>query len=241
MKLSVVIPAYNEESGIGPTLDSIPVKELEAAGYKVEKLVVDNASSDHTAEVARAHGARVVFQPKRGYGNAYKAGFDHAKGDIIATGDADMTYPFEALPAILAKLKAENLEFINTDRLSRLNPGVMRPMHVFGNHLLSLVMRLLFRTPFKDSQSGMWIFRRYVWPQVEAHHHGMPFSQEIKVEAFAKGFRCGEHQITYGQRIGEVKLSVVDAWRTMSELFKKRLSIRSRPLGRSEGLGTLGK
>ncbi|HEV2402804.1 MAG TPA: glycosyltransferase family 2 protein [Candidatus Saccharimonadales bacterium] len=224
MKITIVIPAYNEEDGIGPTLDSIPIEALRTAGYEVEKLVVDNASSDLTAKIARAHGARVVYQPKRGYGNAYKAGFENAQGDIIATGDADTTYPFDALPEILAKLHAEDLDFITTNRLSKLYPRAMQPTHIFGNYVLSLTMRILFRTPFRDSQSGMWIFRRTVWQHLEVKHNGMPFSQEIKVEAFLKGFRCAEVPIVYRQRVGEVKLSVVDAWRTMSELFKKRLS-----------------
>ncbi len=222
MKLSVVIPAYNEEKGIGPTLDSIPVQELSDLGYDVEKLVVNNASSDKTAEIAKRHGAIVIDQPKRGYGNAYKAGFQNAQGDIIATGDADMTYPFDALPALLQKMQQNNLDFVSTDRLSELTPGSMRSSHIFGNKLLTVVMRVLFKTPFRDSQSGMWVFKRSIWSQLDVKHNGMPFSQEIKVEAHAKGFRCAEYPIEYRKRIGTVKLSFNDAWRNMSELFKKR-------------------
>lgn len=226
MKLSIVIPAYNEENGIGPTLDSIPVKELVDLGYDVEKVVVNNDSSDHTAMVAEQHGATVIYQPKRGYGNAYKAGFQNAHGDIIATGDADMTYPFDALPRLLQKMNDYNLDFVSTDRLSELTPGSMGTTHVFGNKLLTIVMRVLFRTPFRDSQSGMWVFKRSIWPRLDVKHNGMPFSQEIKVEAHAKGFRCAEYPIEYRKRIGTVKLSFNDAWRNMSELFKKRLILK---------------
>ncbi len=223
MKLSVVIPAYNEENGIGLTLDSIPVKELEKAGYEVEKIVVNNASTDRTAEVAIQHGARVVFQPKRGYGNAYQTGFFKATGTIIASGDADMTYPFDYLPEILRQMEAGNIDFMNTDRLSNLEKGVMQPSHIFGNYLLSKLMRSLFNAPFRDSQSGMWVFKRSIWPYLSVENTGMPFSQEIKIEACMKGFRCGEIPIEYRHRVGEGKLSVVDAWRTIFEMFKKRI------------------
>ena len=225
MRVSIVIPAYNEEEGIAATIASIPVAELEASGYEVETLVIDNASTDKTAEIARSCGARVVYESKKGYGNAYQCGINQATGDIVATGDADTTYPFDALPGILAKMSEEQLQFINTDRLSELRPGVMRPSHIFGNRVLSATMQILFRSPFTDSQSGMWIFERSIWPQLDVRHGGMPFSQEIKAEAHMKGFRCAEVPIAYRSRVGEVKLSVLDAWRTMRELFRKRMTV----------------
>lgn len=223
MKLSVVIPAYNEENGIGLTLDSIPVKELESVGYEVEKIVVNNGSSDNTAQVARQHGAKVVYQPKRGYGYAYHAGFMKATGTIIATGDADMTYPFDHLPEILRKMEAGKIDFMNTDRLTNLNKGIMQPSHIIGNYILSRLMRGLFNTPFHDSQSGMWVFKRSIWTYLSVENAGMPFSQEIKIEAYMKGFRCGETPIEYRRRVGQGKLSIMDAWRTMYEMFKKRI------------------
>ena len=82
-KISFVIPALNEEAGIGLVLGEIPVSKLNKQGYEVEVIVVDNASTDRTAEIAREHGARVVYEANRGYGNAYKAGFPRARGDIV--------------------------------------------------------------------------------------------------------------------------------------------------------------
>ena len=110
-KISIVIPAFNEEQGIGSVIKQVPVSSLNASGYEVEIIVVDNASTDHTADVARSHGAFVVYQPLRGYGNAYKAGFNNATGDIIVTGDADMTYPFDMALSLIEKLETENLDF----------------------------------------------------------------------------------------------------------------------------------
>ena len=95
MKISVVIPALNEEGIVGKTVQSIPREKLEEMGLETEIIVVDNASTDNTAQEARAAGARVVHESHRGYGNAYKRGLNEASGDIIVMGDADGTYPWE--------------------------------------------------------------------------------------------------------------------------------------------------
>lgn len=233
MKLSVIIPALNEERGVADVIKQVPVAKLNSMGYEVEIIVADNGSTDKTAEIATAHGARVIPAPLRGYGNAYKAGFAVATGDIIATGDADMTYPFDSLPELLTMLHEKNLDFLNTDRLSNLNPEAMTFSHVFGNWLLSMTTRTLFRWPFKDSQSGMWIFKRSIWEHLDVQSGGMPFSQELKVEAHAKGFKCAETPIEYRPRVGEVKLNTIkDGVRNMSQLFKKRIFLQRGILAR---------
>lgn len=227
-RLSVVIPALNEEPNIPATLAAIPVDRLRADGYDVEVLVVDNGSTDQTAAVARAHGARVLIQPVRGYGNAYKAGFANATGDIIATGDADLTYPFEILPDVLKLIERDNLEFVSTNRLAGLRPEAMKPSHVWANRMLTGVSRALFESlPFRDSQSGMWIFKRYVWSCLDVQSGGMPFSQEIKVEAYRNGFRCAEIPIEYRPRGGETKLrGVRDGARVAGQLLAHRMRPR---------------
>lgn len=230
MKVSIVIPALNEEEGIGPVLKAIPVKKLKAMHYDVEVLVIDNGSTDRTPHIARRHGATVIIQPIRGYGNAYKAGFANASGDIIATGDADLTYPFDVLPRILRRMEKESLDFVTTDRLSTLQPGVMTRFHQFGNWVLTTMTHVLFGWPFRDSQSGMWIFRRQIWPQLDVRSSGMPFSQELKLEAHAKGFRCVEIPIDYQARAGREKLMLSDAPGNVLHLLKKRLTMRRNPL-----------
>jgi glycosyltransferase involved in cell wall biosynthesis len=225
-KISVIIPAYNEEEGIGHAIKLIPVTELAQKGYETEVIVVDNASSDRTGDIARAQGARVILQPIRGYGSAYQAGFAHATGDIIVTGDADVTYPFDAIPALIETLETNQLDFLNTDRLSFLEGDGMRANRVFGNWVLSLVTKVLFGWPFVDSQSGMWVFRRSILNSLVVTSRGMPFSQEIKVEAYTRGFRCGEVPIQYRQRVGEVKLNPVrDGIRNILHLFVKRFAL----------------
>lgn len=222
-KITIVIPALNEEKGIGPVIREIPIKALEEIGYETEILVIDNGSHDNTPHIARNYGATVIIQPIRGYGNAYKAGFANATGEVIATGDADLTYPFSILPEVLKKMEAENLDFINTDRLSSLNAGVMSESHRFGNWLFTTFLWLLFGWPFKDSQSGMWIFKRKIWKEMQVYSSGMPFSQELKIEAYIRGFHCAEVPIVYRTREGKEKLHTVrDGVGNMLHLLKKR-------------------
>jgi glycosyltransferase involved in cell wall biosynthesis len=222
--VSIVIPALNEEKGIGPVINEIPIKALKKMGYDVEILVIDNGSEDKTPHIARNHGARVIVQPIRGYGNAYKAGFANATGDIIVTGDADLTYPFDILPSVIHMIKDEGYDFINTDRLTTLNHEAMEGSHVWGNKLLSFFTRRLYGWPFNDSQSGMWIFRRSIWDHLNVTSSGMPFSQELKIEAHAKGFKCAEIPIEYRARAGEVKLNTIkDGIGNITHLMYKRL------------------
>lgn len=226
-KISIIIPALNEELGIGSVIKEIPKSKLLENGYEIEIIVVDNGSTDNTAEIAKSHGARIVKHDARGYGNAYRAGFLNATGEIIVTGDADLTYPFDDIPNILLKFEKCNYEFLNTDRLSTLNPSSMTRLHLFGNKLLTISSRILFRTPFNDSQSGMWIFRRHILEKINVHSKGMSFSQEIKIEAHHQGFRCGEVKINYRARVGKTKLKPVkDSFGNISHMFMKRISIK---------------
>ncbi|MFB9932098.1 glycosyltransferase family 2 protein [Amycolatopsis halotolerans] len=221
--LSIVIPALNERVNMPRVLATIPHSGLASLGYEIEVIVVDNASTDGTGEVAAALGARVVLQPRRGYGHAYHAGFAAATGDVIATGDADCTYPFDHLPGLLCTMADRRLDFLSTNRLGHENREAMKPSHLIGNRVLTLISRFFFRSPFRDSQSGMWVFRRHVWQHLDIRSGGMPFSQEIKNDAYIRGFRCGETPIEYRIRGGEVKLHAVrDGLRNLSQLAAHR-------------------
>jgi glycosyltransferase involved in cell wall biosynthesis len=224
-KLTVVIPALNEEKAIKRVLASVPSDKLRAIGYETEIMVVDNGSTDDTPRIAHKNGATVIIQPVRGYGNAYKAGFANAHGEVIATGDADCTYPFDILPEVLLKMERENLDFINTNRLKSVNKENMHWTHQFGNWFLETICKILWPGfPFKDSQSGMWIFKKSIWPKLNVQSSGMPFSQELKIEAYKKRLKCAEIEINYGARVGEVKLrGIRDAIGNTLHLFKKKI------------------
>lgn len=228
--LSIVIPALDEEENIPHVMQSIPYAALAKARCEVEVIVVDNLSLDRTAEVAASLGATVVLQAARGYGNAYHAGFAVARGDVIVTGDADCTYPFDAIPQLLDHLSDSSVDFLSTNRLGRANRHSMKRSHALGNHVLTATSRSFFRAPFRDSQSGMWIFRRSIWSHLDVRSGGMQFSQEIKNEAYLKGFRCAEVPIEYRPRGGVVKLNAVrDGTRNLTQLTAHRLRADRRP------------
>lgn len=227
-KVTVVIPALNEEQGIGLVLKEIPVNKLMDMGYETEVMVVDNGSTDRTRHIAKQHGAIVLVQPVRGYGNAYKAGFANASGDIIATGDADHTYPFEDLPEMIEKMEKEDLDFISTNRLAHINREIMKASHIFGNRIFTAITKILFNLPIIDTQSGMWIFRREIWDELDVRSPGMAFSQELKIEAYLRGFKCAEFPIKYRIRTGVTKLNTLkDGIKVLFRIFHKRLSTLS--------------
>ncbi|HNX47260.1 MAG TPA: glycosyltransferase family 2 protein [Methanomassiliicoccales archaeon] len=219
MQLSVIIPTMNEEESIGQVIDSV---RLALSGWDFEILVVDTNSKDRTREIAAEKGAVVIEEPRRGYGRAYKTGFERSQGEFIATLDADCTYPAEEIPALHKILIDQNLDFITTNRFARLEEGAMSAKHRLGNFALTFTSNLLFRVKIKDSQSGMWVFRREILDRLVLSDDGMPMSEEIKIEAFRK-VRSLEVPITYRKRVGEVKLSSwKDGWKNMKFLFKKR-------------------
>jgi glycosyltransferase involved in cell wall biosynthesis len=216
--VSVVIPCYNEEDGIRHVLGALPPSMDEA-------IVVDNNSSDRTGEVARSLGARVVFEKRPGYGAAYKAGLPAATGDIIVTLDGDGSYPPDWAPRLAETLLTEGLDFISACRFPLANRDSMPWSNQFGNWVLTATTVLLFGRALKDSQSGMWIFRRDILPRLKLTSDGMPFSEEIKLEVIRKSLRFREVHIPYHERIGEVKLRKwKDGWENLCFLVKKRFS-----------------
>jgi len=209
----------NEEGSVGLVIGEVK----QALGQRpFEILVVDTDSRDRTRDIAKELGAIVIDEPRRGYGRAYKTGFEKASGDYIATLDADMTYPASDIPALLDMLDEKALDFITTNRFARMEKGAMGAKHRFGNWVLSATTRLLFRVRIKDSQSGMWVFRRAILKDLKLESDGMALSEEIKVEAFRKS-KAAEVPIAYRQRVGEVKLSSWhDGFGNLRYLFKKR-------------------
>jgi hypothetical protein len=209
----------NEEGSVGLVIGEVK----QALGQRpFEILVVDTDSRDRTRDIAKELGAIVIDEPRRGYGRAYKTGFEKASGDYIATLDADMTYPASDIPALIDMLDGKGLDFVTTNRFARMEKGAMGAKHRFGNWVLSTSTRLLFRVKVKDSQSGMWVFRRAILRDLILDSDGMALSEEIKVEAFRK-FRAAEVPITYRHRMGEVKLSSWhDGFGNLKYLLKKR-------------------
>jgi len=214
--ISVVIPCYNEENGVREVMGRMP-------GIVDEVVVVDNNCTDRTAEVARSLGATVVAEKTPGYGAAYKTGLRAATGDIVVTLDGDGTYPPEEIPRLVDSLLDRRWDFLSASRFPLADPKAMGFSNRFGNWVLTVAAALLFFKPIQDSQSGMWVFRRAGLGRMKLTSDGMPFSEEIKLEALLRGLRFGEDHIPYGVRVGEVKLQKWrDGWLNLVFLVRKR-------------------
>jgi hypothetical protein len=220
--ITVIIPCLNEEQGIEQVLRRIP-------GFVDEVIVVDNGSTDRTSEVARTFGASVIREEVRGYGRSYKRGFANAKGDLIITLDGDHSYPPDAISYLLEAFLHLEADFLNASRFPVRDRHAMSLKHKVGNLILSLAMSLLYFRWVRDSQSGMWVFRRAILSGMNLESDSMAFSEEIKIEALKNPqVRFAEIPVMYSSRLGEIKLN---PWRdglyNLYFLLKKRFS-RSR-------------
>ncbi|KYK27940.1 glycosyl transferase family 2 [Thermoplasmatales archaeon SG8-52-1] len=227
-KVTVILPTLNEEKGVGKTIDSINKEYLKKNNWNLEIIIVDGDSKDKTREIAKKKGAEIISEKRKGYGRAYKTGMSKAKGDIIVTGDADATYPFDRIHEYIKLLTDENLDFITTDRFSELKHGSMSIKHYFGNFVLATVLKVLYLINIRDSQSGMWIFKKEILDRIqplEKFNDGMPFSEELKIEMFSnKKIKSKEIPSALYAREGEVKLqSFTDGWKNLKYLFIKRV------------------
>ena len=216
MKISIVIPALNEEGIVGKTVKSVPIKELEEKGFETEIVVVDNASPDKTAEEASEAGARVVRENKRGYGNAYLRGFKEAKGDIIVMGDADGTYPLNTTYEFIQPLIKGDADFVMGSRLKgNIQKGAMPALHRYiGNPFLTWMLNSLFSTGISDAHCGMRAIKKEALNKLHLRSGGMEFASEMVIEASRENLKIAEVPITYYPRGGESKLSsFADGWR----------------------------
>ena len=230
LKISVILPTINEEEGIGSTIDSINRDYFKKNKWDLEILIVDGDSKDKTQEIAKEKGASVIVEKRKGYGRAYKTGMPKVSGDIIVTGDADATYPFDKIHEYIKKLIDEDLDFITTDRFAELHPGSMTVKHYFGNFILASTLRILYLISIRDSQSGMWIFKKEILDKIkplEKFDDGMPFSEEIKIEMFKnKEIKTKEIPSLLRAREGDVKIeSFTDGWKNLKFLFKNKVKL----------------
>jgi len=229
LKVSIVIPAINEERGIGKTIDAVNKDYFNNQHWDLEIIIVDGNSKDNTRDIAASKGAQVLIEKRKGYGRAYKTGLAYATGDVIVTGDADATYPFHHIHKYIQILLDQQLDFLTTDRFAELKQGSMSLKHRFGNLTLAWMLRILFLVSIRDSQSGMWIFKRDALMKIqslEAFNNGMPFSEEIKIEMFTnKQVNAQEIPSTLSAREGQVKLeSFKDGIKNLRFLFVKRIT-----------------
>jgi Glycosyl transferase family 2 len=183
-------------------------------------IVADNGSEDGSAELAKAAGALVVFEPRRGYGSAYLAGFAAATGEYIVMADADLTYDFGDIPRFVDELDG-GADLVMGNRMKGIQPGAMPWLHRYvGNPVLTGILNLFFRTGVRDAHCGMRAVRRDALPRLDLRTTGMEFASEMVIRAGKAKLDITEISIHYHPREGDSKLSSFrDGWRHLRFLL----------------------
>ena len=195
--ITVIIPCLNEEQGVEKVLRAMP-------DFVDEVIVVDNNSTDRTSEVAASLGAKVIREEVRGYGRSYKRGFAGATSDLIVTLDGDHSYPVDALSYLLEAFLHLEVDFLNASRFPVRDRRAMSFKHKFGNLVLSLAMSMLFFRWVRDSQSGMWVFRRVDSGGHEAgiRRHGLLRRDQDRGRCATRGSVSARSRSMYSSRAG---------------------------------------
>lgn len=202
--VDVVIPALNEASSIALVLDAIPKSWVRRV------VVVDNGSEDDTPEIARAHGAHVVLEPRRGYGSACLAGLAKLSEDppeVVVFLDADFSDHPEELTRLLAPIMAKQAHMVIGSRTIGLRePGALLPQAIFGNKLACVLIELLYGYRFTD----LGPFRAITWPALERiamEDTNFGWTVEMQIKAAAHLISSVEVPVSYRKRVGVSKIT----------------------------------
>jgi glycosyltransferase involved in cell wall biosynthesis len=215
IEVSVVIPCLNEEGGVGSVVEEA-WQGILSSNRTGEVIVVDNGSIDRSAAIASEHGARVISEPRRGYGNAYLAGFAAARGSYIVMADADETYPLSELPPFIDRLEQGDDLVIGSRFDGTIHAGAMPFVNRYvGNRMITATLRVLCNANVSDAYCGMRAVRREALPALDLRSDGMELALEMVSKAFRRDLRVSEIPIDYFPRTGESKLHRFgDAWRS---------------------------
>jgi hypothetical protein len=220
VRVSIVMPCLNEAETVSTCVAKARAW-LASREIPGEVLVVDNGSTDGSADLASAAGAQVIHEQRRGYGNAYLRGFAEARGEIIVMGDADDTYDFSRLDDLVRPL-AGGFDMVVGNRFAGgIGPGAMPWAHRYiGSPVINLMIRRFIGVPIGDSQSGFRAFTRAAYERLRLRSAGMELASEMIVNAAREGLRVAEVPAPYSERLGESKLDTVrDGWRHLRFLL----------------------
>ena len=200
MLLSIIIPVYNEELTIGNIIDRTE-KVMRQTGLRFEVIVVNDRSYDKSLEAAKARDAK-IFSLKQhlGKGYALRAGFTHAKGDIIVTINSDGSHKPEELPEVLAPILKDRADLVIGSRYMDHKKVDSRKLNAFGVKLFNRFIELLTGVAITDSQSGFRAMKREVLKDQELKSGEYEIESEMLVKTAKQNFRVTEVPISFEQR-----------------------------------------
>jgi glycosyltransferase involved in cell wall biosynthesis len=220
--LSVIFPCLNEIETLGICIKDAQ-KFLDNSGVEYEIIVSDNGSVDGSQELAISLGARLIYAPSKGYGNALRAGIESAKGKYVIFLDADGSYSLEDVQNILKLLEAGNDLVMGNRFLGGIEAGAMPHLHkYFGNPVLSWLGRRLFQTTIGDFHCGLRGFRKEAFKKLNLNSEGMEFASEIVVKSVLGNLKITETPVKlYRDKRSRAPhlRSFPDGWRHLKFLF----------------------
>lgn len=192
IRVTAVMPCLNEERTLGACIGKAQraFREMDIVG---EVVVADNGSTDGSVAIAKALGARVVHEPRKGYGSALMAGIAGARGRVVVMADADESYDWTSLGEFVKKVD-EGYDLVMGNRFrGGIEPGAMPALHrYFGNPVLSTLARVMYRIPIADFHCGMRAFTREAFERMNVRTPGMEFATEMVINASHAGLRIAE-------------------------------------------------
>lgn len=193
--VAVLIPCYNEASSIASVIEG-----FRSAVPQARIVVIDNASIDATAEVARAHGAEVIHEPRKGKGNAVRRAFADIDADAYVMADGDGTYDPAAAPRMIALLVDQRIDMVIGVRDHGDQHDAYRRGHVLGNRVLSKMFERLFNFQMTDTLSGYRVMSRRFVKSFVFGRSGFEIEAELNVHAALLGANYAEVLTAYGSR-----------------------------------------
>jgi uncharacterized membrane protein len=215
IEVTVVFPCLNEHEAVGLCVTQA-LEAMRGGGIAGEVVVVDNGSTDGSAEIAEAGGARVIHESRRGYGRALRTGFQAAHGEVVVMADADGTYDLAKIPELTRPVLAGEVDLNLATRLDGATSETMPFLHRYvGTPVITfLTSRASGKKLTEDSQTGYRAFRRDTMQAIGLKGTGMELASEMLIKSARADLRIGNIQGGYSPRIGESKLDTwPDGWR----------------------------
>jgi glycosyltransferase involved in cell wall biosynthesis len=225
-KVTVVIPCYNESEGIGKVIKGFNREELLHHGYELDVLVVDNNSTDNTAEVARNAGARVITERTKGKGNAMRTGFKSVSDDAsyVVMLDGDDTYSASEVHRLLEPLHNDFCEVVIGSRLNgKMKPGSMTMFNRTGNWVFSHLVRYFYHANVTDVLTGYFAWKKQVIDDLTPHlvSDGFAIEMEMITKMARLDYEIYSVPISYHPRSGETNLRPIhDGYRILKMFFR---------------------